>query len=146
MLATYAQSWYVSAAPILLSGAMLLFSMRRNRAVLRALDGRIQSRADLALVRGAIVLSMRLAIVYMVMMVGFVAALVVCVVPGGMPAPLAGAHVGLFGALTLPLGWWGRETEKKLRGLKVTAPEPDVEATYRLWLTLWNTARLSLPK
>lgn len=146
MLATYAQSWFVSAVPTLLAFVMAAATTFRNMGVLRELGGEIRSFDELELLRPAIDLSMILAIVYLAMGALFVGALVACVTLTDMSIDLAALHLGIFGVVTIGPSLWARTKEKALRKLEVTAQDPDVEATYRTWLVMWNQPRLRLPR
>ncbi|THB69651.1 MAG: hypothetical protein D6E12_04375 [Desulfovibrio sp.] len=142
---TFAQSWFISVVPSVLADAMLVLSVIKTTGVLARLNGEISGHSDLSLVRGTINLSMLLAIIYLVLVAGALVALILSVTIWNMPIFLASCHMGLFGILTLPLGFIGKEQEKKVRKLEVTAQDPDVAETYERWLVQWNQPRIQLP-
>lgn len=146
MLNTFADTWLVSALPTGVAMAMAAASLHRSRAALRQLDGVIYDFADLEPVRPVIILSMRLTVAYILLMLAFAGILAALVTVTDMSQGLAAAHMGVFGLITLPAAWYARVKELQLRELRVSSGDSSVEATYRLWLTMWNQPRVNLPQ
>lgn len=129
---------------ILIAIGMQVYSNRRNAEVYERTHGVIRSRQDLLAVKTAINLSMKLAIVYIVLFVLFVLLLGMSVARGGS---VGEAALGLFvfGIVTLPVGMIGKTYEKKIKTLQVQSDDPQITEKFQLYLKQWNQARWKLP-
>lgn len=145
MFTTFTDTWFVSALPSGVALAMAAASLIRSQAALSRLGGAIYDEEDLEPVRPAILLSMRLTLGYIALMLVFAASLAGLVAVTDMGPGLAAAHMAVFGLITLPAAWYARARELRLRSLHVATQDTDVEAAYRLWLTLWDQPRVRLP-
>lgn len=146
MFATYADSWFVSAVPLLPAIIMAVADRERAAKALRELGGEIRSFEDLERLRPAIDLSMILAMAYLGLVLAFMGALGACAVFTDMSNGLAVLHLGFFFGVGVGPFLWARPKERALRHLTVTAQDPEVEARYRKWLVMWDEARLRLPR
>ena len=136
--------FYMLAIFILIAVGMQVLSVKKVQEVHRRTNGVLQSRRDLLLVKAAINLSMRLAIVYIVFFVLFIVMLVVFV-RNGTPFTLAMLCLFIFGIVTLPVGLMGKQFEKKIKTMEIKSEDPEIERKYRQYLTQWNEPRFQLP-
>lgn len=123
--------------------AMMAALVFRNRAVIQRTAGEIREADDLREVRGAINLSMRLAIAYIVLYVLFFVALVFGFLRGMDLAVLA-LYLFLWGVLTLPAGLLGKHYERKIKYLRVTSKDPEIQSQFMRYLREWSQLRLQL--
>jgi hypothetical protein len=136
--------FYATAIFIAIAVGMQVISVRSIQQVSEKTKGLIRSRRDLLLVRSAINMSMRLAVVYIGLFVLFVVLLAVFV-GRGTPIVRAGLSLFVFGIVTLPVGLMGKKFEKRIRSMKVETDDPAIAETFERWLIQWNQARLQLP-
>jgi hypothetical protein len=124
--------------------AMQGMSIRKNIHVHKKISGVIRSRADLLLVKEAINLNMRFAILYIGAFIVFLVLLVILVING---SSVMSAFLALFiaGVTTLPCGLIGKRFEDRLKKLD-TAPEvPELKEKYQQYIRQWNEPRFQLP-
>ena len=122
---------------------MQVYSGRRNAQVYEQTRGVIKSRQDLLAVRGAISLSMKLAVVYIVLFVLFVLLMGLAVMRGGSLGQAA-LCLFVFGIVTLPVGLIGKGYEKKIKTLRVEAGDQQIEEKFQQYLKQWNEPRFGL--
>ncbi|MDI6738961.1 MAG: hypothetical protein QME74_01180 [Candidatus Edwardsbacteria bacterium] len=135
----------VIAAPVAAALVMHLLMIMRIQAIVPGLNGAIRDRQSLMRVKELINLSMKLAIFYIALYVLFILALV-ALVTNGMPLFRAVGCLFWFGVITLPMGLIGKHFEKKIRGMSVESPDPDLGNTFQRWLAQWREARYQLPE
>lgn len=131
-------TWYLSVVPILLAAVISILANTKMNGVVRALNGMIQSHGDLQPVKEAINFNKRMAMVYMVVWFGQIAALVSFVALQGISFGAAIGHFFAFGVLTLPFGLWSKSVEKRFKALKVTSGDPALNLTFQRWLVEWK--------
>lgn len=129
---------------ILIAIGMQVYSNRKNAQVYEQTRGVIKSRLDLLAVKAAINLSMKLAVIYILLFVLFIFVLVVSVARGGSLAEAA-FSLFIFGIVTLPVGLIGKTYEKKVKTLQVQADDPQIAEKFQLYLKQWNEPRWKLP-
>lgn len=128
---------------ILIALGMQVASSWKNHTVSQETKGVIKSRSDLDRVKEAINLSMRLAVIYIILFVAFIVLLGVFVARG---TPLLRASLGLFifGVVTLPVGLIGKFFEKKIKKLEVRSDDPRLAEDYAAYLKQWDEPRFQL--
>jgi hypothetical protein len=95
-------------------------------------------------VKAAINLSMKLAVIYILLFVLFVFVLIISVARGGSLGEAA-FSLFVFGIITLPVGLIGKTYEKKVKTLQVQADDPQIAEKFQLYLKQWNEPRWKLP-
>ncbi len=135
---------YIVTAPVAAAVLMHLLMIARIQSVLPRLRGTVCTRQDLDKIRGLINYSMRLAVWYLALFGLFILALAVLMILG-LPFGRAVACMFWFGAITLPVGLFGRQFERKIRRLRVVSNDPQLDATFQRWLAQWREARYQLP-
>ncbi len=135
---------YIVAVPVAAAVLMHLLLVARIQAVLPKLRGTVCTPADLDRVKGLINHSMRLAVWYLALFGLFILALAALLIIG-LPFGRAVACMFWFGAITLPVGLFGRRFEGKVRALRVVSNDPQLDATFQRWLVQWREARYQLP-
>jgi hypothetical protein len=136
--------FYATSIFIAIAVCMQVISVRRIKEVSGKTKGSIRSRRDLTLVKGAINMSMRLAIVYIGLFIVFIVLLAVFV-GRGTSILMAGLSLFVFGIVTLPVGLMGKKFEKRIRSMKVEVDDPTIAETYKRWLVQWDQPRFQLP-
>lgn len=128
---------------ILIALGMQFISSWKNHTVFQETRGIIKSRLDLDRVKAAINLSMRLAIIYIILFILFISLLGIFVLRG---TPLLHASFGLFifGIITLPIGLIGKLFEKKLRKMQVQSDDPKLAEQYASYLKQWDEPHFQL--
>lgn len=129
---------------IIIAAAMQVYSNRRNAQVYEQTHGVVRSRQDLVAVRGAINLSMKLAVVYIMLFVLFVLLMGLAVMRGGSLGQAA-LCLFVFGIVTLPIGLIGKTYEKKIKTMRIEADDPQIVEKFQQYLKQWNEARFGLP-
>ncbi|MGB7055476.1 MAG: hypothetical protein WBE28_09175 [bacterium] len=122
---------------------MQIYSNRRNAVVNDQTRGVIRSQQDLLAVKNAINLSMRLAVIYILLFVLFILLMGLSVARGGSLGQAA-LCLFIFGIVTLPLGLIGKSYEKRIKTLQVEADDPQIKEKFRQYLKQWNEARFGL--
>lgn len=135
---SYGGTWYLIVVPILSAAIMHAANTSRMNKTYAAIKGTIRTRMDLNLVRDAINLSMKLAVMYIALF-GFVFLLRISIFTGA-------AHLFVFGIVTLPLGLWSRMAERTIKTLQVESDNPEIEKKYREFLVKWEQPRIKLPE
>lgn len=135
---SYGGTWYLTVVPILSAAIMHAANTSRMNKTYAAIKGTIRTRMDLNLVRDAINLSMKLAVMYIALF-GFVFLLRISIFTGA-------AHLFVFGIVTLPLGLWSRMAERTIKTLQVESDDPEIEKKYREFLVKWEQPRIKLPE
>ena len=107
------------------------------------LPGGIRSRQDLFLAKGAINLSMRLAIVYIALF-GLFVVLLALTVAGGAPVGRAVLNLFIFGIVTLPIGLIGKRYERTIRAMEVASDDPELRERFESYLSQWDKPKLQL--
>lgn len=122
---------------------MQVKSNRRNAEVFYQTHGVIKSRQDLLAVKSAINLSMRLAVIYIMLFILFIILLGIFVARG---ESLGSAALSLFvfGVVTLPIGLIGKRYEKKIKTMQVQADDPEIAEKFQQYLGQWDKARFQL--
>jgi hypothetical protein len=129
---------------ILIAVGMQIYSNRRNVRVYEQIHGVIRSKQDLMAVRDAINLSMKLAVIYIVMFVLLVLLMGLAVMRGGSLGQAA-LCLFVFGIVTLPVGLIGKSYDKKIKTLRVEAGDQQIAEKFQEYLKQWNEARFHLP-
>jgi hypothetical protein len=135
--------FYVTAVFIAIAIAMQVTCVRKMKEVSRLTRRTIRSRRDLLLAKGAINLSMRLAIVYIALFLVFVVVLVLSVVRG-LSVTVAILNLFVFGVVTLPVGLIGRTYEKKIRTMGVESDDPELRDRFQSYLDQWDKPKIQL--
>jgi hypothetical protein len=128
---------------ILIAFGMQIYSNRRNALVYNQTRGVVKSRQDLLTVKNAINLSMKLAVIYILLFVLFILLMGLSVARGGSLGQAA-LCLFIFGIVTLPLGLIGKSYEKKIKKLQVKADDPQITEKFQQYLKQWNEARFGL--
>jgi len=128
---------------ILIAFGMQIYSNRRNALVYNQTRGVIKSRQDLLTVKNVINLSMKLAVIYILLFVLFILLMGLSVARGGSLGQAA-LCLFIFGIVTLPLGLIGKSYEKKIKTLRVEGDDPQVAEKFQQYLKQWNEARFGL--
>jgi hypothetical protein len=142
---SFLATWYCSIVPALIAAVMQWISVSKQKQIMAELGGRITSSRDLRPVREAINLSMILAVVYMVLYGGLGLVLVLLMLSGFFSPLVMGAHLLVFGVITLPIGLWAKTVENRFKAMEVSPDEPDLLETFQRYLKQWNEPRLRLP-
>ncbi len=129
---------------LLVAIGMQVYSSRRNAEVHERTRGVIRSRQDLLAVKEAISLSMKLAIIYIILFIAFIWLLGISVARGGSLSE-AVLCLFIFGVVTLPVGLIGKSYEKKIKSLQVQSDEPGIAEKFQQYLQQWNQPRWKLP-
>jgi len=122
---------------------MQAYSNRKNAQVYEQTRGVIKSKQDLLAVKMAINLSMKLAVIYILLFVLFVWVLGISVARGGSLGEAA-FSLFTFGIVTLPVGLVGKTYEKKIKTMQVQADDPQIAEKFQLCLKQWNQPRFGL--
>ena len=128
---------------IIIAIGMQVYSNHRNAEVHSVTHGFIRSRQDLLAVRGAINLSMRLAVIYIALFILFILLMGLSIARGGSLGQAALCLL-IFGVVTLPVGLIGKSYEKKIKSLKVETDDPEIAEKFQRYLKQWNEARFGL--
>lgn len=128
---------------IIIAAGMQVYSNRRNTQVYEQTHGVVRSRQDLVAVRGAINLSMKLAVVYIMLFVLFILLMGLAVMRGGSLGQAA-LCLFVFGIVTLPIGFIGKTYEKKIKTMRIEADDPQIAEKFQQYLKQWNEARFGL--
>jgi len=128
---------------IFIAVGMQIYSNRRNAAVYSQTRGVVKSRQDLLAVKAAINLSMKLAVVYILLFVLFILLMGLSVARGASLGQAA-LCLFIFGIVTLPVGLIGKSYEKKIKIMQVETDDPQVAEKFKQYLKQWNEARFGL--
>ena len=128
---------------ILIAVVMQIYSNQKNAEVYRQTRGVIKSRHDLLAVKAAINLSMKLAVVYILLFVLFILLMGLSVARGGSLGQAA-LCLFIFGIVTLPVGLIGKSYEKKIKTMQVEAEDPEIGEKFQQYLKQWNEPRFGL--
>ena len=128
---------------IIIAVGMQIYSNRRNAVVYNQTRGVVKSRQDLLAVRAAINLSMKLAVVYILLFVVFILLMGLSVARGGSLGQAA-LCLFIFGIVTLPVGLIGKTYEKKIKKMQVETDDPQIAEKFQQYLKQWNQARFGL--
>jgi ABC-type spermidine/putrescine transport system permease subunit II len=128
---------------ILISFGVQIYSNRRNAEVYSHTHGAIRSRQDLLAVKGAIDLSMKLAVIYILLFVLFVLLMALSFARGG-PMGQAALCLLIFGVVTLPVGLIGKTYEKRIKTMCVESSESGIEEKFGNYLKQWNEPHFGL--
>ena len=128
---------------IIVAIGMQVKSNRKNADVYSQTRGIIKSQQDLLAVKSAINLSMRLAVVYIVLFVLFIVILGTFVARGESLGHAA-LSLFVFGIVTLPVGIIGKRYEKRIRSMQVQADDPRIAEKFQQYLKEWDKARFQL--
>jgi hypothetical protein len=123
---------------------MQIKSNRANAAVYAKTGGVLRSRQALLAVKQAINLSMKMAVIYIVMFILFVLLLGIFVARG-VSIGQAALCLFIFGIVTLPVGLIGRGYEKRIKTMRVETGDPEIAEKFQQYLKQWNEARFGLP-
>ena len=136
--------YYVLIIFIAVAVWMQIKSNRKNAAVYEKTGGVLRSRQDLLAVKQAINLSMKMAVIYIVMFILFVILLGIFVARGASFGQAA-LCLFVFGIVTLPIGLIGRVYEKRIKMMRVESGDPEIAEKFQQYLKQWNEARFGLP-
>jgi len=128
---------------ILVAFGMQIHSNRKNAGVYEQTRGVVRSRQDLLAVKEAINLSMKLAVIYIVLFVVFILLMGLSVARGGSLGQAA-LCLFIFGIVTLPAGLIGKSYEKKIKTMQVETDDPDIVEKFQQYLKQWNEPRFGL--
>jgi ABC-type Fe3+ transport system permease subunit len=128
---------------IIVALGMQIYSNRKNALVYSQTRGVIKSRQDLQMVKNAISLSMKLAVIYILLFVLFILLMGLSAARGGSLGRAA-LCLFIFGVVTLPIGLIGKSYEKKIKTLRVEGDDPQVAEKFQQYLKQWNEARFGL--
>lgn len=137
--------FYVLIIFIAVAVWMQVKSNRQNAVVHAKTGGIIRSRQDLLAVKQAINLSMKMAVIYIVLFILFVILLGVFVARGASFGQAA-LTLFIFGIITLPVGLIGRGYEKRIKMMRVESGDPAIAEKFQEYLKQWNEARFGLPE
>ena len=137
--------WEVTVVVILAAWGMQVVNIRAMQSAWGQLEGELAGAEDLWLVRRAINTSMMLAVLYLGMSMAFFLFLIWAWFGAGMGMMALTGPVFVFGILTLPAGYIGKQYENKIRRLDTGSCGEEVLKTYSAWLNLWGKARFRLP-
>lgn len=122
---------------------MQVKSNRKNACVYNQTHGVVKSNQDLLAVKSAINLSMRLAVIYIILYVLFIIILGIFVARGESLGHAA-LSLFVFGVVTLPIGLVGKRYEKKIKTMQVQADDPEIADRFQQYLKQWDKARFQL--
>lgn len=129
---------------IIIAALMHFHNANKFRELIKRTGGAIRSNSDLLQVKGAINLSMQLAVFYIALSVVFVGVLAFLVIRG-YPFFSAMGQLFIFGIVTLPMGLAGKHFEDKAKQMDVQSTDPALEETYQRYLVQWKEPRFKLP-
>ncbi|OGF66665.1 MAG: hypothetical protein A2Y62_21360 [Candidatus Fischerbacteria bacterium RBG_13_37_8] len=122
---------------------MHIISVRKMNEAINETNGIIRTYHHLNVVKEAINVNMKLAILYMVLF-GILVVLLIIKVMDGMPMTGAALALFLFGVITFPVSLHGKKYENKIRNMKVEADDPQIAAKYQDYLKQWSGAAFQL--
>lgn len=131
--------WLGIIAAFTMNGIMIF----RTRTVVNEIRGEIRTRQNLMLVKGAINLSMKLAIYYLAMC-GAMLLIFLLLVSKGMPFISMMGKLFIFGIATLPAGLIGKHFERKIKSLKVDSPDPSLAEAFDDYLSQWERPQFQI--
>ncbi len=136
--------FYILAIFLVIAVGMQVVSTRKNDEVYHKTNAVIRSQHDLLSVKETINLSMKLAIIYIVLFILFIVVLIVSVVSG---TPLSHAVLSLFifGVITLSVGLFGKQYEKRIKSMEVQSDDPEIRRKFQQYLVQWSEPRFQLP-
>jgi hypothetical protein len=129
---------------MLIGLTMQMVNMTKMNKTHALLNGTIQSWSHLSRVRDAINLSMKFAIIYLVLFAAMFVVLLTFVLFLGMFITTLATHLFLFGVVTLPVGLWAKRAEGRVKTLAVRAEDPEIERRFNDYVLQWGQARLKL--
>jgi ABC-type Fe3+ transport system permease subunit len=135
--------FYTLAIFVIVAIWMQVKSNRKNADVYDQTRGVIKSRQDLLAVKSAISLSMRLAVIYIVLFVLFIMVLSIFVARGESLGHAA-LSLFVFGVVTLPVGLIGKGYEKRIKTMQVQTDDPEIAEKFQQYLKQWDKARFQL--
>lgn len=144
MFENYAGTWYLSIVPVAVAVLLSFIANNKLSQTVRDLGGHVRTRADLPAVKAAINLNKSLAMVYILVWLGQIAACVLAATKGLVTIRGAIGHVFVFGILTLPFGLWSKSVEARFKNMKVDPADPYVGHTWQRWLVDWKKAGFSI--
>jgi len=127
---------------ILIALAFQIVNILRIQDVYRKTGGKIESEDDLLLTKGVINFSMEAAMVYIVFAIVFVVLLFV--LSQGKYIMDAIKALFLFGIITLPIGFIGKNFEKKIKEMDVITESEEIKKRYKDYLEQWGKARFRI--
>lgn len=138
------KTWYLSAVPVFIFLKTARVGARRLRSAIAELDSVVETSADLRVVRDAINLNMRLAVLLAAEVAATFCGWALAALSGVGPETVA-IHMLIFAAASVA-GWLpNRRVEREFRALRVTSADPSVALTFGRWLKQWREVRLRLP-
>ena len=131
-------TWYLSLVPVALAVLLSVIANNKLGQTVRDLGGRIRTRADLPAVKAAINLNKSLAMVYILVWLGQIAACALAAMKGFTTVRGAIGHVFVFGVATLPFGLWSKSVESRFKSMHIDPSDPYVGQTWQRWLVDWK--------
>ncbi|HIE05234.1 MAG TPA: hypothetical protein EYP58_00370 [bacterium (Candidatus Stahlbacteria)] len=119
-----------------------ILNTRKMNAVYQATGGAIRNRHDLEMVRGAVNLSMRLAVIYIIIFVILLIYVVIRFISGSPGQGIL--TLFLFGIITLPIGLFGKRYEKRIKRMRLESDDPGLEEKYQDYLKQWDRPQFQL--
>lgn len=123
---------------------MQIYSTNKNHRVYKETNDVIRSGHDLILIKKAINVSMRLAIIYIALFIIFILVLAMLVARGASIGRAA-LSLFIFGIVTLPIGLIGKKYEKRIKSMQVDCYDPEVVSKFQQYLKQWDEPRFQLP-
>ena len=138
-------TWHLPALSILLvCGAGLTGTLILDKTLAR-MNGAITSPHDLGLLKRAINLNMKFAVLVMVLFVAYFGALVWCYAGGRIGLNLLSLYLLASGLPTYACNTlYIKKVEARAKSLPVNSDDPQVSATYRSFIEQWGKPGLSV--
>ncbi|MCK4544754.1 hypothetical protein KAU43_04390 [candidate division WOR-3 bacterium] len=127
---------------ILIALAFQIVNILKIQDVYRKTGGKIENEDDLLLTKGVINFSMEAAMVYIVFAIVFVVLLFV--LSQGKYIMDAIKALFLFGIITLPIGFIGKNFEKKIKEMNVITESEEIRKRYKDYLEQWGKAQFRI--
>jgi ABC-type bacteriocin/lantibiotic exporter with double-glycine peptidase domain len=138
--------WPLMVIPAALYCALIVVGSMKLDATYKSLGGRIASAQDLATMRRAINLNMTLAISLFVFIAIYIVMMFYLAYTGYVKPMTAVIYIPLLTtAGHVCSHFYARNIERRAKNMSVTADDPRVFNTYRLWVKQWEEPRLRLP-
>lgn len=138
--------WPLVVVPTVLYCVLILVGSRKLAAAYQSLGGRITSEEDLSVIKKAINQNMMLAIILLVIVLGYIGGMFYLALNGYISFLRAAAYMPILPIAGLICSLlYARKIEKRAKNMTVTAENPQIRETYRRWVKQWNELRLRLP-
>lgn len=140
-------NWPLVAVPTIVYCVVMVIGSRKLDATYQSLNGRISSRDDLMIMKKTINRDMTLAFILIIFVLVYISGMFYLAFAGKFTLLTTAIYVPVLTTTAFICSlFYTRKVEKRAKNMSVTAEDPSVLETYRLWIKQWSEPRFRLPE